>query len=238
MGKSFVLIHGAWHGGWVWHGVIDALQTAGHSAVAPTMPGQSPGDDRRNVTLNSYADKIAQVILDQPGRVVLVGHSSGGFMIQVAAPLVADKIERLIFLNAFILPDGFAQLDLVPPEIARQLRAEAEASPDQSLAPNPDFVRHVLIAGDPASDQDRLLTRLVPQPISLMATKISTAAFNALTIPKSVVFCRDDTSLPPGAYLGMAQGLGQFDLIEVTGGHETLYFQPEIVAQALIKAVF
>jgi len=50
------------------------------------------------------------------------------------------------------------------------------------------------------------------------------------------VFCQGDASLPPGAFLGMAQGLGRFDLIEIEGGHEALFTQPEAVAQGLIKA--
>ena len=51
------------------------------------------------------------------------------------------------------------------------------------------------------------------------------------TVPKSVVFCKDDVSLPPGAYLGMAQTLGEFDLIEVEGSHEALFTNPGVVAQ-------
>ena len=43
----------------------------------------------------------------------------------------------------------------------------------------------------------------------------------------TVLFCKDDTSLPPGAYLGMAQSeLGQFDLVEIDGGHETVFTNP------------
>ncbi|MEW6266660.1 MAG: alpha/beta fold hydrolase [Thermodesulfobacteriota bacterium] len=237
MGKHFVLIHGAWHTGETWSGVIKALASSGHTAEAPTMPGHGPGDDRRNITLADYGRRVAEVVNRRPGKVVLVGHSSGGIMLQAATPLAAEKIERLIFLNAFIMPDGTAQLDLVPPDVARMMRQVAAADPEHCIPPDENFVRHVLVAGDPKSDQDRLLTCLVPQPVALLDTKVSTAGFNALAIPKTVVFCRDDTSLPPGAYLGLAQNLGRFDLIEIPGGHETFLFQPEVVAEALIKAV-
>ena len=50
------------------------------------------------------------------------------------------------------------------------------------------------------------------------------------------LFCKSDGSLPPGAFLGMAQGVGKFDLIEIEGGHETLFTNPEAVAGALTKA--
>jgi pimeloyl-ACP methyl ester carboxylesterase len=237
MSKHFVLIHGAWHGGWCWDGVIKLLAEAGHSAEAPTMPGHNPGDNRSLVTFNSYVDKIIEVLERQNKPVILVGHSSAGFLLQSAAPKVATKVERLIFHNAFILPDGMAQFDVVPPEIAQGMTEAAKASPDKSVPVNEVFVRDVLMAGETKEVQDALIRRLIPQPLVLFTSKVNTKAFNKLTIPCTVLLCKGDISLPPGAYLGMAQNLGKFDLIEIEGGHEMLFAHPEVVARALIKAV-
>lgn len=236
MSKHFVLIHGAWHGGWCWEGVMAALEQAGHTAEAPTMPGHAAGDDRSHITFASYVDAIVQTLQRQPRPVVLVGHSSAGFLLQAAAPRSAEKIERLIFLNAFILPDGFAQFDLVPPEAAQGMTAAAQASADNSVPVIEDFVRHMLMAGEAAAAQDALLSRLTPQPLALFTTKVSTAAFSQLSLPRAVVFCQDDVSLPPGAYLGMAQALGQYDLIQIAGSHEALFTRPAAVAEALLAA--
>ncbi len=237
MGKHFVLIHGAWHGGWCWGGVIQALQKEGHTAEAPTMPGHNPGDDRSGIELESYVGKIIDVLNKQAGPVVLVGHSSAGFLLQSAAAKAANKIEQLIFLNAFILPDGKCQFDLVPPEAAEGMTAAASASPDNCVPVIEDFVRDMLMAGEPVELQDELLSRLVPQPLALFTTKVSTQDFGGLNIRKTVLFCKEDASLPPGAYLGMAKGLGEYDLIEIGGGHEALFTKPEIVANGLIQAV-
>ena len=95
----------------------------------------------------------------------------------------------------------------------------------------------MLMAGEPREKQDALIKRLVPQPIALFTTPVTTQEFDKLNIPKSVVFCKGDASLPPGAYLGMAQGLGKHELIEVEGGHETLFTNPRVVADGLLKAV-
>jgi pimeloyl-ACP methyl ester carboxylesterase len=236
MGKHFVLIHGAWHGGWVWEGVIRALEKVGHTAEAPTMPGHTPGEDRSSVTFDAYVGKIVEILGRQSRPVILVGHSSAGFLMQSAVPKAPSKIERLVFLNGFILPDGMSQFDLVPPEVAQGMTAAAKASPDNCVPADEGFVRSALMAGDPKEVQDALIRRLVPQPLVLFTTKVRTEAFNQLEIPRTVLFCREDASLPPGAYLGMAQGLGKFDLIELEGGHETLFARPEIVAQGLMKA--
>lgn len=93
------------------------------------------------------------------------------------------------------------------------------------------------MGGEPVEMQDALIRRLVPQPIALFTTPVNTADFENLRIPKTVVFCKDDASLPPGAFLGMAQGLGDYSLIEVDGSHEALFTNPAIVAQGLIQAL-
>jgi pimeloyl-ACP methyl ester carboxylesterase len=236
MGKHFVLIHGAWHGGWAWEGVIRSLTEAGHTAEAPTLPGHSPDDDRSRITFESYVEKISEVLWRQTKPVVLVGHSSAGFLLQSAAPMVRSKIERLIFLNAWILPSNTAQFDLVPPTSARELTATAKSSPDNSVPVIDEFVRNILMAGEDKEAQDKVISRLTPQPLALFTTPVNVEAFDALDVPRSVVHCRDDTSLPPGTFLRMAEALGRFDLVEIDGGHEALVTHPDRVADALVRA--
>ena len=237
MGNHFVLIHGAWHGPWCWKGVIKALEKAGHTAEAPTMPGHRRDDDRSNINFDDYVNKITTTLNRQASPVVLVGHSSAGFLLQVSAPKVPDKIAQLIFLNAFVLADGNCQLDLVPPEAAEGMVTAAKASPDNCVPVMEDFVRQQLMGGESTAMQDSLMGQLVPQPLALFTTPVSTKDFEDLTLPISVVFCKDDVSLPPGAYLGMAQELGDFNLIEVDGSHEALFTRPGIIADALIQTL-
>jgi pimeloyl-ACP methyl ester carboxylesterase len=237
MGKNFILVHGAWHGGWCWDGVRANLENAGHTVEALTMPGHNPGDDRTNIQFNDYVDHIASTLNRQTEKVILVGHSSAGFMLQAAAPKAADKIEQLIFLNAFILPDGKSQFDLVPPDAAGGMTAAASASPDNCVPVIEDFVRNMLMPTEPVENQDALLQHLIPQPLALFTTPVDTQDFQRLSIPKAVVFCKEDASLPPGAYLSMAQGLGEHKLIEVDGSHEALYTNPGVVAQGILQAI-
>jgi pimeloyl-ACP methyl ester carboxylesterase len=237
MGKHFVLLHGAWHGGWCWDGVIKALESAGHTAEAPTMPGHYPEDDRSGIRFENYVEGIIRVLEQQSIPVVLVGHSSAGFLMQAAAPKASDKISQMIFHNAFILPDGKCQFDLVPPEVAEGMTAAAKASPDNCVPVDEDFVRNALMGDASVETQDMLIEKLVPQPIAIFTTPVNTVDFETLSTPKSVLFCKDDASLPPGAYLGMAQGLGEYDVVEMDGGHETLFINPGAVADGLLKSL-
>ena len=70
------------------------------------MPGHNPDDDRANIKFEDYVDKILRVLNEQETPCVLVGHSSAGFLMQAAAPRAPEKIERLIFLNAFTCRTG------------------------------------------------------------------------------------------------------------------------------------
>ncbi len=237
MSDHFILIHGAWHGGWCWDGVIEKLEEAGYRAEAPTMPGHHIDDDRSDIVFKDYVDKIVSVLNQQEDPVVVVGHSSAGFMLQAAASNAPDKIAHLIFLNAFILPDGKSQFDLVPPEVSEGMLAAAKASSDNCVPVDEDFVRNVLMAGEPVKKQDKLIEKLVPQPVALFTTPVSTKEFEKLALPKSVVFCKADVSLPEGAYLGMAQGLGKYNLVEVEGGHEALFTHPQVVVQGIQRAL-
>jgi pimeloyl-ACP methyl ester carboxylesterase len=237
MPKQFVLLHGAWHGGWCWDGVKNSLESAGHKCLAPTMPGHNPSDDRKNITYDTYINAIKDVVSGQPEAVVLVGHSSAGHLMQSAAPLVADKIKQLIFINSFILGHGQSQFDLVPPEVAEGMTTAAQSSGDMSVPIDEGFVRNMLMQDASPAQQDELIAHLVPQPLALFTTKINANPFNDLGIKRTVIFCQDDQSLPPGAYLGMAQGLGDHELIQVPGGHETLFVSPQTVADAILQAV-
>jgi pimeloyl-ACP methyl ester carboxylesterase len=236
VGKHFVLIHGAWHGGWAWDGVIAELEQAGHTAEAPTMPGHQPDDDRSGIQFDDYVEAIVQTLERQAAPVVLVGHSSAGFLLQTAASRAPHKIAQLVFLNAFILPNGTSQFDLVPPEAAQGMTAAAQASPDNSVPVMEDFVRNALMPTESTESQEALLSRLVPQPLALFVTKIDAPPLHELPMRKAVVFCKDDASLPPGAFLGMAQALGDYTLVEIDGSHEALVTNPSEVAKAILKA--
>lgn len=233
MGKHFVLIHGAWHGGWCWEGVIQALEKAGHTGEAPTLPGMNPGDERGSVVFEDYVDAIAEVLKRQSRPVILVGHSSAGFLLQAAAPKAPEKIERLVFLNAFILPNNRAQFDLVPPEVAQGMTAMADASPDLSVPVIEDFVRGALMAGETKEAQDILLKRLSPQPLVIFTTKVNTEPFEKLSIPKTYLFCKDDQT--PAPYMEMAKALSGSNLVQIDGGHETLWTNPAYLAENLVS---
>jgi pimeloyl-ACP methyl ester carboxylesterase len=107
--KTFVLVHGAWHGGWCWRRVSDLLERRGHKVFTPTMTGLGERSHLIDpkVNLATHVTDIVNVIKwEGLGDIVLVGHSYGGAIISGVAEQVGDKIGSLVFLDAFVPENG------------------------------------------------------------------------------------------------------------------------------------
>lgn len=110
--KTFILVHGSWHSAWNWHKVVPILESKGHTAFAIDLLGM--GRDKtpiEKVTLQSAVEAICQLIDSIEGKVILVGHSKNGIMISQAAEYRPAKIEKLIYLAAYLIPNGKTQAE-------------------------------------------------------------------------------------------------------------------------------
>lgn len=237
MKKTFILVHGAWHGGWCWAGVADYLGGFEHRTVSPTMPGHAPGEKRSGIGLADYVTALIDAIDRETGSLVLVGHSSGGFLIQCAAAKRPDRVSHLVFVNAFILDHGKSQFDMIPKPVSEGMTAAAAASDDNTIPVMADFIRTTLMSGDSREDQDRLISRLVPQPLTLFNTPMDLAGFDPGRFALSLVHCTKDRSLPPGAYADMAAGIGCTSRVDLDLDHEGLFTHPGQVGEGILAAV-
>jgi pimeloyl-ACP methyl ester carboxylesterase len=125
MSKTFVLIHGTWHGGWAWQDVVRHLSRRGHIAHTPTLAGHGPGAMPKGITHQDCVDSVVACIRQcnlEP--VVLVGHSFGGTVVQGVAERVPERIVRLVFVNALILKDGERVFDILPEVFLDSLAAK------------------------------------------------------------------------------------------------------------------
>lgn len=158
---AFVLIHGAWHGGWCWRRVAPLLMAAGHEVTAPTLAGLAERASliSRDINLETHiADIITHVQKLGRGDVTLVGHSYGGFPVTAVAHRLPDAISHLVLLDAFLPEDGEMLLDHAPHLIA-YYRAKAAVA-DWHISPLPSAAFGIAV-----DDQtwDSLLT---PQPVA------------------------------------------------------------------------
>jgi pimeloyl-ACP methyl ester carboxylesterase len=119
MQSTFVLVHGAWHGGWCYGRVAERLRAAGHRVLTPTLTGLGERSHlcSRSVNLTTHiADVVNLIKWEQLQRVTLVGHSYGGVVVTGVADTIPERISSLVYLDAFVPKDGQCMLDLVGPD--------------------------------------------------------------------------------------------------------------------------
>lgn len=114
---TFVLVHGAWAGGWDWLRVMDALLAKGHRVYAPTLSGLGERSHlaSENITLTTHMqDIVNEITYKDLNDVVLVGHSYAGFVITGVAERIADRLSSIVYLEAFIPEDNQSFVDIAP----------------------------------------------------------------------------------------------------------------------------
>lgn len=171
--STYVLVHPAWFGGWCWKKIVPALQAEGHGVYTPTLTGLGERAHLacRDVTLSTHIDDVVSVLTSEDLEgVTLVGNSSGGSVITGVADRVPERIECVVYLDAFVPGDGQSTSDLVAPDrwaMMEQLAAsegEGWVLPRFSPAPWEPFVRQAWQITD-ESDVGWMLPRLRPTPI-------------------------------------------------------------------------
>lgn len=113
----FVLVHGAWHGGWCWKKVKTILENQGFSVYTPTLTGLGERSHLLNeeIGLDTHIQDIVSVLeYEDLKNVVLVGHSYGGMVITGVAGRSAKRISHLVYLDAFLPENGKALKDYLP----------------------------------------------------------------------------------------------------------------------------
>lgn len=205
--KTYLLVHGAWHGAWCWDKVIPLLQDAGHKAIAIDLPGHGRNTQHTpNISLDDYVDEIVKTAHDQKGPVLLVGHSMSGIAIsQAAEKLGSEKISALIYLDAFLPKDGDSLFSLVEATLQ-------QLSPDASRKPmlvenimmaedhttnwvNPDMAAQIFYHDCSEEDKQFALERISKEPIAPLATPLHLTDDAYGVIPKYYILCTESRDM-------------------------------------------
>ncbi len=230
--STFVLVHGAWHGGWCWSRVVERLWARGHRAYAPTLTGLGERAHLLSdtITLTTHIDDVVNVLrFEDLHDIVLCGHSYGGCVIAGVIEREPDRIAAAVFLDAFIPQTGQSVFDLVPPaQRERQERAIADAG---GLALPPIPAAHFRV-----NDADRALVdaRCVPQPAGTFGERIVLTDAQQQRVRRRV-FVRA-SAYPSEAFdrsRAMAEAAG-WAVYDVPCGHDVMLDAPDQLTEILI----
>ncbi|MEU4898807.1 alpha/beta fold hydrolase [Streptomyces sp. NPDC044780] len=229
---TYVLVHGAGHGGWCYQKVARLLEAEGHTVYSPTLTGL--GDRSHlvspDVDLNMHITDVVNLLFYEDLRdVVLVGHSYGGTVIKGAADRVSDRVGKLVFLDA---PDGRSQIEALFLE-ARE-KGQVIDGVELVLLPSEDLVRSFGVT-DP-EDIEWTLARLTPHPWKTFEQPLVLNNEPTLeAIPQYRIVTT--TSLGAGMHdqdlIAKARAEGRF--WEIDSGHDLMISEPEAVAGLLTE---
>lgn len=233
--SRFLLVHGSAHGAWCWRDLGPALTALGHEVSALDLPGS--GDDPtplEAVTLDAYADAVL-ARLDAP--TVLVGHSAGGFAIRAAAEADPERIQRLVYLCAYVPRPGAGLRDMRKEAPEQPLDGALELDPARHAFRFSDAALEKNLYGDcPPGAVDYARPRLGWQAIAPQDTPV-TFTGRGSAVPASYILCENDRTIPPAHQLAMAEagGIAPGDLYRLPTGHSPFFAAPDALAALLDK---
>jgi pimeloyl-ACP methyl ester carboxylesterase len=238
---QYVFIHPSWRGAWCWEHVLYTMRAWGREAYAPDGPGHgSRLDEIEGVTLADYP-RIYADFIEKKGhdRVVLVGNSIGGLMVQLTMQEIPDRVVHGIWYMGFVLADGESLLDACPPEFSHVV---PEVKDNRYPIPPLDIVRSRWLQNMTAEQQTADLERWQPQPMRSFTDKADLKRFYedpaVRAIPKSFINGVKDMTFDwdrRWAWDPRLSGrLGEFTYAETPGAHCDFNTNPEELAAAVI----
>jgi len=232
MKRPFVLVHGAWHGGWCWKRVVPLLRAGGWRVTRPTLTGVGERAHLASpaVTLDTHIEDIVKHIeAEELEEVVLVGHSYAGMVITGVADRLAGRLSALVFLDAFVPDDGRSVLDYLPAERRLGMVREGEGTGMVSCLP--------LAQLGLTTEEDRawVARRVTRQPYATFVQPIRLAGDGGARLPRTYLYC---TQTATGTFQQFAVRLRsdpQWRISEIAAGHDVMIAHPQEVAKALIE---
>lgn len=197
--KTFILIHGSWHSAWNWHKVVPLLEAKGHRAIAIDLPGM--GRDKTpvgDVSLQTSVNKICEVIDSVDGKVVLVGHSKNGILISQAAEYRPEKIGKLIYLAAYLIPDGKTQREYSMQDTEGVLKPYVDFfEATQSTTLRPEIYKEGLYHDCDGDITEMAKYILSHEPFVSAITPLQLSEERYGSIPRYYIECTEDRAVTP-----------------------------------------
>jgi pimeloyl-ACP methyl ester carboxylesterase len=231
---TFVLVHGAWHGGWCWRFVAQWLSARGHVVFTPTLTGLGERShlSKAATSIDVFvADVINVIATEELKNVVLVGHSFGGLVAAGVADRIPASLDSLVFLDSLLVESGQSAMSAFPLEAMRKRRLVAlDGSGDLALVP-PDVEAIGIPDGHPLASWVR--RKMTPHPVLTYQTPLTLRFPLGNNLKRTYLQC---TSPSYEAFEGIrhwVRSLPGWDWAEIPAGHDAMVLEPSLLAECL-----
>jgi pimeloyl-ACP methyl ester carboxylesterase len=212
------------------------LRAAGHNVVAPDLPGM--GRDKTplsKVDLSAWTLAVSDLVVQEFESVVLVGHSRGGIVISEVAEIVPDRIQTLVYLAAFLVPNGKTLADMLasaPPNPIADGAIVMGSDGTSTIAP----AKVVPVFYNTTSEvvSARAAALLSPEPMMSFTTPVRTSAARYGRVKRAYIECRQDNAIPIGLQRSMQAALPCEPVVTLDTDHSPFFSAQEVLCRALI----
>jgi pimeloyl-ACP methyl ester carboxylesterase len=231
--KTFVLVHGAWHGGWCWRRVADLLEKQGHKVYTPTLTGLGERSHLMSAAINldtHIADVVNVVKWEDLKGICLVAHSYGGWPVSGALEQIGDRVASIVFLDAFVPEDGQKGFDFAS-GFSRQGTIEARQKGEISRPAPPATAFHV-------NDKDRAWvdSKTTPQPLALAFSTIKLTGAREKVAKKTYIRAPVYEQPAFDKYYAAKKADASWRTYQVPCGHDVMVDMPDRLAEILLES--
>jgi pimeloyl-ACP methyl ester carboxylesterase len=235
--KTYLLVHGAWMGAWVWDAVAEGLRKRGATVEILELPAH--GSDETPLSganLATYVAKVDAALDASREKVILVGHSMAGMIITQAAEDRPEKIERLVYLAAYLPQSGQKLLDLATTDAdshaGRALKVdEKNGIVDVSL----DQLADSFLADGSPEAVSALKAHYRPEPLAGFVMPVTTSEARWGAVPKVYFYTQQDRAVSHALQRRMTNGVKLVGTWTFESSHSPFLSQPNEVVEALSR---
>ena len=232
---TFLLIHGAGHGGWCWEKVVPLLEKRGHRVLAPDLPGS--GEDHNTpvtaIDLASYVDFVSKILDKEAEPPILVGHSLGGLTITHAAEARRRKVRALVYLTALLPPAGMSGRDVTNREADALIRRSFEYGPDgRTYSFKRTNVPALFYNDCDPDDVYKAMARLRPQAAGIATTPMVYTEERFGSVPRWYIECLRDNAITLSMQRWMLQQT-PCKVLTLDAGHSPFLSMPDTLVERL-----
>jgi len=231
---GFLLVHGAWHGAWCWDRVVPLLESEGHRAIALCLPGMGERAEELadDVDLSSHAKAVVDAFRDRKGDLIVVAHSYGGAVLQMACEDIGDQLTGCVYLDSSLLEHGEALMDRVADDHAQRLIFEARNRGGvPTLLPPAATSFGLTDPGDIAFAE----ARFTPQPLATYLERARLRRLPSDGPPSVYVTCTSPRYRPLASSRDRAIDHG-WPQLEVEAGHDCMLSEPKLTVDVILRA--
>jgi pimeloyl-ACP methyl ester carboxylesterase len=230
--KNYVIVPGAWSAPYAWANVKASLEKSGNTVIVVQLPGH--GSDQtapQNMTMDIYRDAVISAMNTVSGKVILVGHSLGGVVISEVAEKAPARIEKLVYVAAFVPVSGQSMLDLAMTDSTAVTGKHLNVSADYTIVDvDQDWIINGFIQDGTDDEKQLTLTNYKTEPFGPLTNEVTLTAANYGSVPKVYIKTLIDQTVTPRLQKRMLAATPEFEATyKLNTSHSPFLVKPDSV---------